>query len=303
MRTAAWLLVLASLGSLLGCASRHSRSEQAPDGSAAAPDAEKETRPAYDTGQALILEYHEIAVEEKRWARSVEAFRADLQRLYDEWYRPVTLSEYLDASFDLPPGSTPVVLTFDDSRPGQFRYLENGEIDPDCAVGILEAFHRHHPDFPAKAVFYVLPENAFGQWKDRARKLQWLVQHGYELGNHTLTHPRSLAKLTDEEVQREIGGAARSIIELAPEARPTSISLPSGIPPENPELLQHGMYEGEEYRLRSAVLVGAGPAPAPHSPDLDPYRLPRVQATEGEYGITFWLDYFAEHPEKRLRVR
>jgi len=53
-----------------------------------------------------------------------------------------------------------VVLTFDDSSPGQFRYLaQNGStsVDPDCAVGILEAFARRHPDFGLAATFFVLP--------------------------------------------------------------------------------------------------------------------------------------------------
>ena len=34
----------------------------------------------------------------------------------------------------------------------------------------------------------------------------------------------------------------------------------------------------------------AAPAPAPGSQKLDPYRLPRIQGIEGDYGITYWLD-------------
>jgi hypothetical protein len=60
----------------------------------------------------------------------------------------------------LPVGTTPIVLTFDDSSPGQFRYIQqNGvlAIDPKSAIGILEAFTREHPDFGRAATFFVLP--------------------------------------------------------------------------------------------------------------------------------------------------
>ena len=45
-----------------------------------------------------------------------------------------------------------VVLTFDDSSIGQFRYLEDGTIDPDSAMGILLDFAEAHPDFPPVAI-------------------------------------------------------------------------------------------------------------------------------------------------------
>ncbi|MEK6529347.1 MAG: polysaccharide deacetylase, partial [candidate division NC10 bacterium] len=117
-------------------------------------------RPANELGRVMILEYHKIDHPEGRWTRTPANFRADLQRLWEKGYRLVALTDLLDGKIDVPAGMTPVALTFDDSSPGQFRYLEkNGavEVDPDSAVGILEAFAREHPEFGLKATFYVLP--------------------------------------------------------------------------------------------------------------------------------------------------
>ena len=109
----------------------------------------------------MILEYHKIDYPEERWTRTPENFRRDLETLYARGYRLVRASTTCStAASRLPAGTTPVVLTFDDSSPGQFRYLErNGalEIDPKSGVGILEAFIREKPDFGRAATFFVLP--------------------------------------------------------------------------------------------------------------------------------------------------
>ncbi|MGH7356416.1 MAG: hypothetical protein ACRELS_17800, partial [Candidatus Rokuibacteriota bacterium] len=113
-----------------------------------------------ELGRVMILEYHKIDDPEDRWTRTPENFRRDLETLYARGYRLVGLNTLLDGRVDLPAGTTPVVLTFDDSSPGQFRYIEKGgalQIDPRSAVGILEAFTREKPDFGRAATFFVLP--------------------------------------------------------------------------------------------------------------------------------------------------
>src|SRR5690349_18761391 len=117
--------------------------------------------PANELGRFLILEYHLIQEEETRWGRSIQNFKQDLERLYQAGYRPVSMADIIDGNIDLPIGRKPVLLTFDDSSPGQFRYVtKNGpkEIDPDCAVGLMLSFSHQHPDWGRKAVFFVLPE-------------------------------------------------------------------------------------------------------------------------------------------------
>ena len=149
-----------------------------------------------ELGRVMILEYHKIDRPEGRWTRTPENFRRDLRALWERGYRLVALNDYLDGAIRLPRGTSPVILTFDDSSPGQFRYLErNGDwvLDPDCAVSILEAFEREHPGFGHAATFYVLPgadrpNRLFDQPELATRKLQYLASRGYEIGNHTLWH-------------------------------------------------------------------------------------------------------------------
>ena len=113
-----------------------------------------------ELGRFMILEYHKIDYPEARWTRTPENFRRDLQRLWERGYRTVLLGDLLERKIALPSGTTPIVLTFDDSSPGQFRYIEKAGqwvIDPDCGVGILEGFAREYPPFGHAATFYVLP--------------------------------------------------------------------------------------------------------------------------------------------------
>src|SRR6476660_9098188 len=75
-------------------------------------------------GRVPILEYHLIAEQDSRWGRLRDGFRRDLELLYQRGYRPITVAQLIDKSFDLPAGMSPVVFTFDDASPGQFRYVE-----------------------------------------------------------------------------------------------------------------------------------------------------------------------------------
>lgn len=217
-------------------------------------------------------------MEEARWDRSIARFRADLERYYRMGFRPVTLGAYLDGKMDLAPGASPIVFTFDDAHPSQFRILEDGSVDPDCAVGIWQEFAKTHPDFPVRANFYILP-NAWGQPTLLAQKIEMLKEWGCEVGSHTLTH-RKLSSLSDAEVEKELAGAAGMIAKVGFKA--DSIALPFGISPKNREVLKK--------HHRAALLVGANPAPAPGSKERDPMRLPRIQCIEGDFGITYWLD-------------
>ncbi|MCI0372543.1 MAG: polysaccharide deacetylase family protein [candidate division NC10 bacterium] len=263
------------------------------------------TRPPNEVGRILILEYHRIGSAEDRWTRSVENFRADLHRLYDEGYRPVSLGDLLDGRVDLPAGLSPVVLTFDDSSPGQFRYLErDGEvqIDPDSAVGILLDFHRAHPDFAAKATFYVLPAAAqphrlFGQPAHEHRKLRHLVELGFEIGNHTLWHA-NLGGADAATIRHQLASAVRIIQEAVPGYRVRTLALPFGAYPADLAVATLGEVNGTTYRHEAILMVAGGAAPSPFAAAFDPLHLPRVQATSAE--LDHWLGHFARRPEDRF---
>ena len=262
--------------------------------------------PANELGKVLILEYHQIEQCESRWARSVENFKADLERLWESGYRPISMSDYLDGRIDLPSGRKPIILTFDDSSPGQFRYLvKNGgkEIDPSCAVGMLVEFHSRHPDFPLKAVFYVLPEakqphKLFGQPEFEREKLRELVRLGFEIGNHTLWHAR-LDKYGDAVVQKQLSLAQEAVRKSVQGYKMRSLALPLGVFPKNSPLALEGFYQGHAYHHEALLTVAGPPAPSPFSIDCDLKRLPRVQVPGVEFA--YWLKYFERHPEEVFR--
>lgn len=283
--------VLCVAAIVVGCSSTPSVSTP----QTAAPSADPvriTSRPGNVQGSILILEYHRVRKEEARWDRSTKGFRADLERLYAMGFRPVTVRDVLDGMKELPPGASPVVLTFDDSDPSQLRYLEDGTLDPECAVGIWQAFAAEHPDFPVRGSFYLLPPSPWGQPQWTGAKLKWLIAQGSEIGSHTVTH-RSLKSLSDAEVAAELGGAQQFLTD-AGGGRIDTIALPLGVSPKNPDLLRECQWEGKTYTHRAVLLVGAGPAPSPQDPKFNPFRLPRIQAIEGDYGITYWLDKVAQ---------
>ncbi len=253
----------------------------------------------------MIFEYHRVGEPEDRWTRTPANFRRDLATLYAHGYRLVGLNDLVDGRIAVPAGTTPVVLTFDDSSPGQFRYVErNGQpaIDPDCAVGILEDFTRHHPDFGRKATFFVLPgaskpNRLFNQPEHEARKLQYLVASGFEIGNHTLWHA-NLGKYPEPVVRSQIARAQEWIGRYVPDYRIRAIALPHGVYPKEVEWALHGAANGTRYRYDAILMVSGGPAPSPFASTFDPTHLPRIQAIERDLGN--WIAYFDRNPGERF---
>jgi hypothetical protein len=272
---------------------------------AAGPGATTPPLPPNELGRVMVLSYHRIDEPEGRWTRTPENFRRDLETLYARGYRLIALNDLLDGRIALPAGTTPVVLTFDDSSPGQFRYLERDgglAIDPRSAVGILEAFARERPDFGRAATFYVLPGAArphrlFDQPAHEAAKLQFLAGHGYEIGNHTLWHA-NLGQYDEPVVRRQIAEAQRWIHRHVPGYRIRTLALPHGVYPRDVAWALRGTVDGVTYQHDAILMVAGGTAPSPFSRAFDPVRLPRIQAIEPE--LAHWLRHFERNPGERF---
>jgi peptidoglycan/xylan/chitin deacetylase (PgdA/CDA1 family) len=258
-----------------------------------------------ELGRFMILEYHKIDYPEERWTRTPENFRRDLETLYAKGYRLVNLGDLLDRRITLPAGTTPVVLTFDDSSPGQFRYVEkNGtfEIDPKCGIGVLEAFIKEHPDFGRGGTFYVLPgasppNRLFNQPALEGKKLQFLASNGYEIGNHTLWHA-NLAKYPEATVRAQVAEAQVWIQRHVPDYKTRTLALPHGVYPSDVSWVLRGSAKGTSYSHDAVLMVAGGAAPSPYSRSFDPIRLPRIQAVERDLG--YWLTYFDKNPQERF---
>jgi hypothetical protein len=210
----------------------------------------------------------------------------------------------LDGKITVPAGTTPVVLTFDDSSPGQFRYVDkNGkaEIDPKSGVGILEAFIKEKPDFGRAATFFVLPgasrpNKLFDQPEHEGRKLQFLVSQGYEIGNHTLWHA-NLGKYDEATVRNQVAEAQVWVQRHVPDYKLRSLALPHGVYPKDLRWVQEGTAKGTTYRTDGVLMVAGGAAPSPFARTFDALRIPRIQAIEKD--LAHWLKYFETTPSER----
>ncbi len=281
-----------------------------------------------ETGAVMILMYHRINPKEPNidLNRTPEQFRQDLEDLYKRGYRPATVNEFVENRMDVPAGKTPVVLTFDDALPTQFKVISGTDgqphIDPDCAVGILETFSKKHADWPVKSTFFVLPKEGkagtdpFGQPESIAEKFDYLLKHGCEIANHTSTHPH-LWKLSAEKVQWEIATAYKDIKQIAPAAKMSALALPYGEFPRKAALqyLKTGSAGGTQYEMRAVVRAAWRPVLSPvskpnHSLEItggpvgfNPMALERIHGDPrhaNEAGtFEYWLKYFDEHPGLR----
>ncbi|MEC3952616.1 polysaccharide deacetylase family protein [Nocardia sp. CDC153] len=252
---------------------------------------------ANELGQIPILMYHRIEAEPSgEYDQTPAKFTAELDRLYTENYRPITIAQYLTGGIDLPAGTHPVVLTFDDSTRTQLALTDSGDPTPDCAVGLLEQFHSRHPDFAATATFYV-NNDPFG---DDPRALPWLVRHGYDIGAHTATHP-NLGQLNATDVQRELVENVRAITAAAPGTPIRSMALPLGVYPADKSLASAGSWDNTAYTFDAVLLVGANPAPSPIATTMDPKALPRIRSGRSPipFDSTYWLDWLAANPSAR----
>lgn len=257
---------------------------------------------ANELGDVPVLMYHRITPSPTSvYDRTPEEFRAELERLAAEDYVPVTATEYATGQFDIPAGTHPVVLTFDDGSATQFTVDGSGEPAPGTATRILLDVAAAHPGFRPVATFYVF--NPPFEEPTGRRSLTWLHEHGFEIGNHTLDHP-NLGRLSGAEVQRQIAGMQQVITDAVPGLVVRSLALPLGVHPDDERLATDGAADGTAYHHDSVLLVGSNPAPSPFSADFDPANVPRIrsQAATGEdaqYGSTAWLDALAADPGRR----
>jgi peptidoglycan/xylan/chitin deacetylase (PgdA/CDA1 family) len=272
----------------------------------AAVDAHKAVggRPANELGEIPVLMHHEIRPDRVGpYDQTPAEFRGELERLWRDGYFPVTASDLVEGRLgDVPAGKTPVVLTFDDSTRYQL-FFRNGKLVPNTAVAILRDFARTHPGFRATGTFYVLRE-PFGGVPQAKQWLRWLVQQGFELGNHTHDHI-PLRTLSSTDVQKELALGQKIITDAVPGYRVRTMALPLGSMPRQASLARRGRWNGISYADDAVFLVGANPAASPYSKSFDRFAIPRIRSSHQpwsgavDYSAAYWLHQFAQHPERR----
>ena len=274
-------------------------------GAAASPSPSPRPARCYanELGQVVILEYHTINRSGGAFTRSPEKFRGDLQWLYDHDFYVIPIRDYVTNRIAAPAGKRPVALTFDDGVVTQFNYIVDAggktSIGPDSAIGVMESFFGQHPDFGRGALFSILPLAPFA-WPDSPdqlpyakEKLRWLLDHGYEIGNHTLGHV-DLSSLTSDEVKKELASHVDKVHEYVPDAKVEVIALPFGGYAKDESVLRGFDYQGRRYEFLGALKVGGNPAASPADPQFDAFGIARIQASDEE--LAKWFGYVEDNP-------
>lgn len=265
-----------------------------------------------ELGRVLIVMYHGVATPEREWQRTPEAFRKDLQSLYERGYRPIGLGDFVRGEISTPTGLSPVVLTFDDGRPNNLELIDgpNGRrAAPHTAVGIFEDFVALHPDFALKATFFLSGKRPFGDEDTATEKVRYLISKGLDIGNHTDSHANlSLSRYgTTQAVQRAIGlQSARLETMAGPGYTVDTYALCHGARPKNRGLwrfLLSGTHLGHSYHHVAVLNVGGPPALSPFDASFNPASLPRVRGSDhptAPRGLTYWLHRFDKDPGSRF---
>ena len=255
-----------------------------------------------ESGKIMVVMFHNFIEAyksgDKDYTTTFDSFRNLLQTLYDKGYRLINVNDYLSNNIVVPAGFVPMMFAFDDGTAGQFNLVEeNGKLvaNKQSAVGIMEEFNKQHPDFGLKGTFYVnLGGTPFAGKGTTAERLKYLIDEGFEIGNHTLNHIDLKQAKTAEKVQEEVGGNQKKMEELVPGYKMKTLALPLGNTTKDESLRQYigkGVYQGVAYENSAIMLVGAEPALPSTSSKFNPMLTPRVRAT-GIAPVLMDLDWY-----------
>lgn len=274
-----------------------------------------------ELGRIPIMMYHGIHdkknsdtiytggnVDKDGYQRTVEAFRNDLEFYYNNNYRMIRLDDYVDGIIDVELGKSPIVLTFDDGLQNNINVTgldDDGNIiiDPNCAVGILEEFKQKYPDYNVTATFFV-NSSLFNQPEYNEEILKWLIENGYDVGNHSATHP-DFTKISSEQTNYQIGSVYEILESIIPNLYVNIVALPFGSPykksHENFLSIISSTYNGKNYETKSALRVGWESDYSPFSSDFDKSFIKRIRAYDNN-GIEFDIQANFETLEKHRYV-
>lgn len=276
--------------------------------------------------QVPILMYHRfnpgVGASSTRYKISLTDFSEHLSSLYEAGFSLVSLDDWLRGEIHIPEGRKPLIVTIDDLfYADQISLDENGQPADYSGVGQLWDFSQDHPDFGFHvALFYNLGDKPYANlynngsftvqdgWRlDRAEAIVWGIENDALPFNHFFEHP-FLEYLEPEEIQfqlQENDAALRDALAMVNKKHlaadlPNILALPYVSWPKSEEgkqvLYNYTTPEGAP----TAAIMGANESPLarvahlPFSPDFDPWRVPRIEASQ--VGMDFVMGIASELP-------
>ena len=274
-----------------------------------------------ELGKVPIMMYHGIRektpsstgniggnVDKDGYNRTPEAFRKDLEFYYENGYQMIRLEDYINGKIDVEYGKSPIILTFDDGNDDNIKVTgldDEGNIiiDENSAIGILEEFKKKHPEEKATATFFV-NGGIFNQKEYNEKILHFLIDNGYDVGNHTQTH-LDIKKSSSDRVQKEIAYVYDELEKIIPGKYVKIIALPFGSPysktHENYKYVLEGNYNGSTYTTKAALRVGWEPEVSPFDKDFDMTFLKRCRAYDNN-GKEFDIEMVFKNLEKNRYI-
>lgn len=272
-----------------------------------------------ELGRVPIMMYHGIIdtnetkyvggnVDKDGYNRTANAFRNDLEFYYQSGYRMIRLTDYVNGKIDVELGYSPIVLTFDDGNKNNFNVLGRNsdgslQIDPNCAVGILETFKKKYPDFNVTATFFVM-NGLFNQSEYNEEIMKWLVDNGYDIGSHTTNHA-DFTTIGINKTQEVVGKMYEKLDGILDDKYVKIIALPYGSPykktHENYPYIIKGEYNDYSYETEALLRVGWESEVSPFNKNFDKYFLKRCRAYDNN-GKEFDIEMVFKNLEKNRYI-
>jgi peptidoglycan/xylan/chitin deacetylase (PgdA/CDA1 family) len=141
-----------------------------------------------------------------------------------------------------------------------------------------------------------LNKGLFGQPKYNEKIVKWLIDNGYEIGNHTENHV-DFTSTTSSKTQEEIAYMYNLFDSIIPSKYTHIIALPYGSPykiehPNFPYILK-GNYKDYVYKTDATLRVGWDAEYSPFNKNFDKTFLKRVRAWDNngkEFDIKMVFD-------------
>jgi hypothetical protein len=261
-----------------------------------------------ELGNVPIMMYHGIHditdneytggnVDKDGYQRTSEAFRNDLEFYYQNGYRMIRLEDYINGIVDVEAGYSPIIITFDDGLSNAIKVTglnDDGSIiiDPQSAVGILEEFKAKYPDFNVTATFFV-NGGLFNQSEYNEKILNYLIDNGYDIGNHTYSHV-DFTTVDSEKSVKEVGSLYNLLDKYIQGKYVNIVALPFGSPykktHENFSSIMSGTYEGKSYNTVATLRVGWEAEYSCFNVNFDKTFLKRIRAYDNN-GNDFDIEY------------